>query len=386
MKYEPTNYIWNDQLTRTATTKTTASTIKRVRPMDAEDKRCKRGSKRQAEVSTTGNVANGFLKTTFLPKLPVTKTPQTCTKNQKTERDFYKSLSNLADHYNITPIQTKAYGYPYNVALAIWDLETKLKQTSANWDNFRLLQDSKKTYFETKERYNTGTSIYYIPILPLFQMLKDPKRKKTAQLLVSVCAYLYHIADIPYYRQEDSYLYWMYEMHKEWVEHDEESEIYLREFQVAEQIGDNIEQKLFNRINLEVLQQRLNRFKSRDNFDNECLRLTTDTLALYKQYPDLNIFRNATFPEEYDHDYEDEIIGMEKYISFIADGQGWLYDNLSDSINNEFNEYGNIQEPTICKRFDGSKIPNSDFDFENRLFTLIRHLCSILYNYKTTRI
>src|SRR5690606_40118408 len=122
------------------------------------------------------------------------------------------------------------------------------------------------------ERYNTGTTLYYIPVVPLFQMLNDPKRKKSAQLLISVCSYLYHIADVPYYRQEDSYLYWMYEMHKDWVEQDdetEETEMYNREFTKAELIGDSIEQKLFNRINLKVFQQRLNAFKSLDTFDHD---------------------------------------------------------------------------------------------------------------------
>ncbi len=133
----------------------------------------------------------------------------------------------------------------------MWDAETKLKQNNANWDNLRLVQDSQKTFFTSEERYNTGTTLYYIPIVPLFQMLNDPKRKITAQLLVSVCSYLYHIADIPYYRQENSYLYWMYEMMNDWVEQDdytEETDSCIAEIVKAEWIGERIEQKLFNRI------------------------------------------------------------------------------------------------------------------------------------------
>jgi hypothetical protein len=92
-------------------------------------------------------------------------------------------------------------------------------------------------------------------------------------------------------------------------------------------------------------------------------------------------------PEQdpYVDDYDNEAIGMEKYISFIADTKGWLYENLSDSINNEFNEYGIMEEPSISKSFDGSKVTQESLDFENRLFTLLDDLCSLLYNYKTTR-
>src|SRR5690606_20722961 len=102
----------------------------------------------------------------------------------------YKSLSQLTEHYKIASIQTTQFEYPYNMALALWDLEEKLKQRVLNWAEIRLVQDSKRTYFISEEKYSTGTTLYYIPIEPLYQMLNDPKRKRKAQLLISVCSYL----------------------------------------------------------------------------------------------------------------------------------------------------------------------------------------------------
>ena len=384
MNYATQHHIGNYQHTRTETTKAITPTVGRVRTMDAKTKRCKPSAERQAEIRTNSNATNGILKCTFLPKLKTAQSVQAC---QKTERDFYKSLSRLAEHYSIEPMQTKDFDFPYNITLSMWDMETKVKRTNINWDSFKLVQDSKKTFFVSEERYNVGTTLYYIPIAPLFKMLKDPKRKKTAQLLVSVCSYLYHIADVPYYRQEDSYLYWLYETHKDWVEQDDETdetETYKSELKNAEYIGDNIEQKLFNRINLKVFEQRLSRFKSLDTFDRECWQVACNAFALCTEYPNTTIFSNATLPEKdpYEDD-ENEIIGMEKYISFIADTRGWLYESLSDTINNEFNEYGAMEEPTISKRFDGSEIPTANLDFENRLFGLLNDLSGILYEYKT---
>ena len=263
MNYATQNYIGNNQYTQTKATKTVVSTVERVCQLDAKTKGRKRNSERQTEISSNENVANGILKTSFLPKLKETNSVQACKKTAKTERDFYKSLSTLAEHYNIEPMQTKDFDFPYNIVLGMWDMETKLKRTHINWDGLRLVQDSKKTFLKSEERYDTDTTLYYIPIVPLFKMLKDPKRKKSAQLLVSICSYLYHIADIPYYRQENTYLYWLYEMHKDWVEQDdetEETEVFKREFVKAELIGDSIEQKLFNRINLKPSQFILVRF------------------------------------------------------------------------------------------------------------------------------
>ena len=384
MNYATQHHIGNYQHTRTETTTAIAPTVGRVRQLATKTKGRKPSAERQAEIRTNSNATNGILKCTFLPKLKTAPSVQAC---QKTERDFYKSLSKLAKHYRIEPMQTNSFKFPYNITLAMWDMENKVKRTNSNWDGFRLVKDSRKTYFIGEERYNTGTTLYYIPVVPLFKMLKDPKRKKTAQLLLSVCSYLYHIAQIQYYRQEESYLYWLYEMMNDWVEQDEETEeteSYKSELRNAEYIGDRIEQKLFNRTNLKVFEQRLNRFKSVDMFDKECWQVACNAFALCTEYPNTTIFSNATLPEKdpYDDD-ENEVIGMEKYISFIADTRGWLYESLSDTINNEFNEYGAMEEPTISKRFDGSEIPTANLDFENRLFGLLNDLGGLLYEYKT---
>lgn len=385
MNYATQHHIGSYQHTRTEKTTAATPTVGRVRKLATKTKGRKPSAKRQAEIRADSNATNGLLKCTFLPKLKTAQSVQSC---QKTERDFYKSLSRLAEHYGIEPMQTQDFEFPYNITLSMWDMETKLKRTNINWDGFKLIQNSGKTYFVSEERYNTGTTLYYIPIKPLFKMLKDPKRKKTAQLLLSVCSYLYHIVLIPYYRQEESYLYWLYETMNDWVEQDEETEeteTNKRELRKAEYIGDKVEQKLFNRINLKIFEQRLNRFKSVDTFDKECWQVACNAFALCTEYPNATIFRNATLPEKdlYNDDYENEIIGMEKYISFIADTKGWLYENLSDTINNEFNEYGAMEEPTISKRFDGSEIPTTDLDFENRLFDLLNDLSGLLYEYKT---
>jgi hypothetical protein len=212
MNYATQYYIGNDQHIPTAKTTAIAPSVGRVRQLDAKTQRRKRNPKGQTEVRTSFDAANGFLKSTFLPKLKTLHAVQVCTGNKKTERDFYHSLSLLTEHYGIEPMQTKSYGYPYNISLALWDTQEELKQKACNWDSLQLVQDRKKTFFISEERYSTGATLYYIPVMPLFEMLNDPMRKKTAQLLVSVCSYLYHIADIPYYRQESSYLYWMYEM------------------------------------------------------------------------------------------------------------------------------------------------------------------------------
>lgn len=393
MSHAETYRVGNNTHPRTKTANAAVPPAQRVRPLDAAAQGRRRNSERQNEISSCGNAADGFLRTSFLPKLKETQTVQPCGKTAKTEGDFYKSLSCLAEHYGIEPMPTDQFHYPYNMALAIWDMEEKLKQRVPNWQEVRLVKDSRKTYLVSEERYDTGTTLYYIPVEPLFQMLHDPKRKRNAQLLVSVCSYLYRIADIPYFRQEGSYLYWMYEMHREWVEQDdegEETEIYKSDFLKAELIGDCIEQKIFNPANLHVFGQRLSAFKCRDPFDRDCHQIADKCFSLYTEYPQSSIFRNAPMPEQDTEDgdgYEcdSDAIGMEKYISFISHTKGWLYESICESINSEFNEYSAMQEPTIRKHFNGKDVAAASLDFERRLFAILDDMCGLLYDYQTTR-
>lgn len=389
MNYAKDHHSGENQPATAKKTKAVVRTAQRVYDLDAKTQRCGRNTKGQTKISPCSDASDGFLRTSFLPRLKETKTVQACKKPRKIQRDFYKSLCELAKHYNIMAMPTQAFEYPYNIELATWDIEEKLKDGVLNCPDVRLVKDGKKTYFISEEKFNTGTTLYYIPIQPLYQMAHDPKCKKNAQLLISVCSYLYHIADIPYYRQQNSYLYWMYEIHKEWTEQDDEDDTQknMLEFDKAELIGDCIEKKIFNRINLQVFEKRLKSFKRSNTFDKECYHTAIKVFDLYTQYPNENVFRNAPVNNEpQSEEDENQFIAMEKYISFISDTKGWLYESIAQSINNEFNEYSQMDEPTIIKCFDQTALNANSLDFESRLFALLDDLCRILYNYETARL
>ncbi|MDX2001821.1 MAG: hypothetical protein SFW35_05290 [Chitinophagales bacterium] len=383
MEYAATYHIGYHSKTQAAKTKKAAPTGQRIHRLDAADKGRKRNSQQQAEVRPAADVANGFLKATFLPKLETMQTVADATAIEKTENDFYRSLSRLAKHYEgFEPTDTRAFGYPYNMALSVWETENHLKRKVKDWSSLRLVQDDKdKTFFITEHRYDTGMNLYYIPVIPIYRMLRNRRTKKTASLLLSVCSYLYHIADIPYYRQEGTHLYWEYEMIKDWIEQDDEckEDNRLAELAIAEWAGDRMEQKLFNRKNLEVLAQRIKAFRPENQYEQECLQLAQQALSLYTDYPATNVFAHGTYGR-YDEEQEEVVIRMDKYISFVATTKGWLYETLADCINNEFNEYGEMEEPLIEKKFDGTPLTIDSLAFEDKLFTLMDELCYLLNN------
>lgn len=383
MEYAAQYYIGHYPNAPKAKAKKALQTVGRVHSMGTKDKRRTRNKQGQTQVSTATDVANGFLRTTFLPKLEAMKTVQPPTKVEKIETDFYCSLCAVARHYNgFEPTDTRMFGYPYNIALSVWEVENHLKRNIRNWNSLQLVQDDKgKTFFISEEQYNTGTTLFYIPVIPLYKMLKEPKTKRAARLLLSVFAYLYHVADIPYYRQEDAYIYWQYEMIADWIEQDDEAELDSRkeELKVAQWCGEKMEQKIFNRKNLDVFAERIKAFIPANDFEQECLNVAKGMFSLYTDYPATTVFQNAKYVQD-DEEQEDEVIAMRKYISFIADTKGWLYEKVAESVNNEFNECGTTEEPTVLKKFNGTAITHCSLEFENRLFPLIGDLCYLLNN------
>ena len=98
MNYATQYHIGHHQNPTATETEDFAQTVGRVRRLDAKTKERRRNKKRQNEIGTDNGTTNGFLKCSFLPKLQEAQTVQACGKSEKTERDFYQSLSKLAGH------------------------------------------------------------------------------------------------------------------------------------------------------------------------------------------------------------------------------------------------------------------------------------------------
>ena len=76
MEYAATYHIGHRSKTRKAKADKTASAGKRIYRLDAADKGRSRNRQEQNQVRTAADAADGFLKTTFLPKLAMTETIQ----------------------------------------------------------------------------------------------------------------------------------------------------------------------------------------------------------------------------------------------------------------------------------------------------------------------
>lgn len=382
MNYVTTTYqIGSGNIAQIAQTETTVPSVGRVRNMDATPKGCFRNQKGQTKATPAVNVANPFLKTRFLPRLEKEETVQATTRTAKLARDFYKSLSQLSQHYGIIPMDTSQFAYPDNIRISLWDTMKQLRKKVPCFEDLKIVGGEKKQYLQAEERCNIAHTLYYIPIVPIYLLLRKKETKNVAKLLLSVCSYLYRIVGISHYGDEYSYLSWQYEMIAEWVAYDEDGEStegYFKELDRASWVGDAMQKKLGHIKNLEYFEKRIGSFKCKTQSDRDYFRLATEAYALFTQYPDTNCYRYATPCEVYGEDDDFDVVTMHNVISFCAETRGLIFDTLISSVNNELGEYGDAEEPAITKRFDCSAVENRNLDFENRLFTLLDDLVYLL--------
>lgn len=361
-----------------------AAQKRRAVPIAIEPKeRCSRSAKGQASICPAGAAANGFLKVRFLPHLagqPVMTLPMD-------EEDFYRSYTLLCDQYGIAASETRSLGYPYNKAVALWEASKLLRSRREDVTILEYRDAAGSLLLQAEETYNTGSTLYYIPVVPLYRLLQDRRTKMAAQLLLCTCAYLYQIAGIPYYTDDSSYLCWQYDMIRQWVEDDPEgweddSYNYNRsQLNTAEHIGYVMQRRLWNACHLNRFAEMVGQFDPLDSFGCDCLSIAETALGLWRDHPQGHVYRHADteiLHSDDDEEYNEDCITMDKYIGFCAETKGWLYHTLAECVNSEFNECRAMQEPVLTRIFDGRAQEADSLDFECRLFSLLDELCYLL--------
>ena len=369
----------------------TLSTDGWVRPQPQRVARGKGSEDKQAKVSTAGFTANGFLNHRFLPLYePAEELPMT----KGLEKWVYHSLSILENYYPLNLLDVSDKPYPYNILLTYWDAERQINNGKNSTELFIISDNAGEVKFAVKETVFNSTTLYYIPVLPLYRLMESGTDKKSAELLLSVCAYLYQVAQIPYYRDDDSYLNCHYAMLEDWLEEDwgelDEQDIALNRsaLRSASHYGDIMHRRIYNKYNLEHLQERPEKFCPADELGRDCLQVAKTAIALAKSYPDGFLFKHidrgfdeTSEEEDEDDDYDrsDNTLYLHQYVHFVAETEGRLYDSLFEMINSEFNEKQFSQEPNLVTIYDQTLQDKPDsLDFERGLFELIDELSTIL--------
>lgn len=353
----------------------TISKVRENRRSIRQATRCSNRATKQVEGCTHAVNYNGFLNHRFKPLFNIPAGNW-----RKTEREFFCSLSNLCRLYDWTMPDVSHLDYPLNVSTALEEMSNKCKEQKLSCI---ITQDNSNiTSITTVKTYNTGNTLYYIPVRPLWLLFQKKEQPILTKIWLELFRYLYHIAGVVYYRQ-DGYLNRIYDTLQDWIEDDcdREDEAYKKEqqetFDTMQDAGDKLYAYIKKKFNAVRLRQLLQQYRLSGYYEIEVEKIITDCLNLWAAYPNRSVYENIdsrvrTFAY-------DETIYVDFYMSFFWSSNDCLYDTLMEMINSELMEMSYQQEPVTRQCFDKPQSKElHDFDFETRFFTLMEDISETL--------
>lgn len=340
--------------------------------------RRRRNQKRQTKVCTAQPDRNDFLEHSFQP---LTENRQLLKYQKEIEESYFNSLSNLTALYQFEALDVSDKVYPFNIYLSYEYAKKRLSIIHPDTKLIIINDESNSATLATVKVYDTGTCLYYIPVKPLFRLLKENRQQ--AELLLSIFAYLYQVEEIAYYGTDNSYLYYSYEAIEQWMEEapeeweEEEYKQVRSEIKMHKCTGSEIERKIRNSYQLHFFEKRINGFITETDFDKTLLEIASRCLALYKDYPNKKIKdsadSNLLAPDEEDS------ISVDQYVSFFWSSEGFLYEQVVDYVNTSIQELSAIDEPASIQLFNTPQTEIShQFNFEEKFFALLNELIELL--------
>jgi len=344
-----------------------------------QDGKRRRRKKRQLEKRTPCASANGFLKYSFTPV--VNREVGLLGQAKQVQQEFFHSLANLAEFYQLNIACEDNVCYPLNIKEAFEKAKKAFDKKPTGLHLIIAKDKTRKACISTVKTYDTGQCLFYLPVKPLLLLMQIRRMKKEANLLLSVFAYLYQVGGVPYFTQ--GFLAGEYDMIYEWYTTDEseyDEEYYNAVIQAYKQMnyfGKKLFKSISHKYHLQQFENRVQQFKPANQKDTALHEVSLQLLAVYKQYPERSIMDNiheCTIEQE-----GEEKVLPDQYISFFWDAEGIVYDQLIETVNTRFQETIDIDEPAAVQYFD--RLPEKeqhDLGFEEQFFDSLHNLSDVL--------
>jgi hypothetical protein len=344
-----------------------------------QDGKRRRRKERQLEKRTTCASANGFLKHSFTPV--VNREVGLLGQAKQVQQEFFQSLANLAEFYQLDISCTDNLYYPLNIQDAFEKAKKAFDKKPTGLHLIIAKDKRRKACVSTVKPYDTGQCLFYLPVKPVVSLMHSRRTKRQADLLLSMFAYLYQVGGVPYFTQ--GFLESEYDMIYEWyttddTDYDEqESIVIMQAFKLMKYHGKKLFKSISHRYHLQQFESRVQQFKPTCKKEIAIHEVGQQLLAVYKQYPKRSIIdciHECTMERQ-----DDEKITPDQYISFMWDAEGFIYDQLIETVNVRFQEMVDIDEPAAVQYFD--KLPEKeqhDLGFEEQFFDCLHNLSDLL--------
>lgn len=321
--------------------------------------------------------SDAFLKHSFSPFWGITTGDW-----KRTEREFLHSLSNLCRLYGWEQPDISNLGFPLNIQAALHEMKSKLAAT--DMDCIIACDKKRCASLVTARTFHTGTTLYYIPVRPLWFLLKQGGSNILSDLLTGIFCYFYNVIGISFFNSH-GYLCNTYDYLQNIIDDGEEEDEVYKELQQEElstirDAAQAIYQRLTKPFRLTDFSELLNDYRNTTGHNRVLIEFCEDFAEFAGDYPRRSIRQNidSTVLLEGDAD----CIGYDQYLSFYWSGEDSFTDLLMDIVNADLQEISDMQQPLSLQWYDTPQaVESHSFHFETRLFSLLERLIKLLNDY-----
>lgn len=343
----------------------------------------RRVSRRQsAQALSNQPPAPAFLTHRFLP---LAADHAVLHRNKRVESEFFRSVDHLVTLYRLSVPKCVDLPYPLNIHAVFQQLKEQLKTSQPDLSLAIVQTDKRITTVATVKAVAWQDTLYYIPLLPLFKLLRRKQARHVAPILVGIAAMIYQKLGIPMYTERNSYLADVYSILHQWVDDTEaerteqETAQYYREFRRADAVGYHMQRKLRQPLRIIKLSRYVQEFKPVGPWQNRLRELAGDFLALGQKFPRRCFFRDIP-TGIWEEDMEDEDrIRKDNYLSFVYDNDGCLGEEMEDYVNTSLQDCPVVDEPVTVQYFNEPQpVELHDATYQKTCLFLLNEFCHLL--------
>ncbi|MDQ0107485.1 hypothetical protein J2T02_002604 [Chitinophaga terrae (ex Kim and Jung 2007)] len=304
------------------------------------------------------------------------------------ERAFYASVGHFETLYGVQFHDRSRRAFPDNV---LEDFEKISGWFSAHHPGRQVITGwSGKGYpcLTTYNAFDTGGYLYYIPIKPLYERLKDKQRPAVKNILLSIFAYLYKVANISMYSDHRSsfyntfFSYTCMTVEDEYDFGEEEKAEFLQHYHYQLDAGEKLRAILGNPCHLRSFRRRLDALQKVDYAPKTLVQIAQTIYDMYEAYLDRSILKEpmtTTTPFCYDEQAH-ETVWMEDYLAFVWDLEDKIvFEHVMSVIQWHLEEKVHVEAPVAFQVFDRpQKQIAHDLSFAAATFNIVERLIETL--------
>lgn len=305
---------------------------------------------------------------------------------KKIDSDFHSSLENLRALYKLDVTKENGLLFPMNVASAFAQVDSQFSVLGSNLELAIMQGQGCPVSISTIKTFDTRHTLYYLPIMPFYQLSLEKQRAETFGLLRDLLSLFYH-AGVSHFSED--YLGSIYEMIGDWYYQDE-GEFEKEEFNGAVAHLEDVKdfglltlRMLKEQTNLKDFEKQILAFQPNSPVEDFLLEVCKSSLSLFLAYPNRKITDRLHARSNDLYDPDEYPISVSQYISFCWDYHDCVFDTLWDTVNADLQERCQIDEPFAIQDFsEPRETEYHDLGFEQGFFDLLNQLTDLLGDFR----